>query len=104
MPMTTSDECWRDFVAYSFLAPYYDKKSESLKHWLIGAAGFTHSETEKILEYCWIHPFWRGKGLLKMAWPKFSERIGEFYVAHPQSNAMRGFLKSIGYKEPRNSP
>ncbi|MES2671359.1 MAG: hypothetical protein V4673_13210 [Pseudomonadota bacterium] len=100
MFMTTSDDCWRDFVAYSFLEDYYDKKTDSLKCWLVGTAGFTDNDTEKVLEYCWIHPFWRGRGLLRRAWPKFSERFGPFHVSHPHSSAMRGFLTSVGYQEP----
>lgn len=96
MAMDTSDRCWQEFVGYSFLRDYYVESSETLKQWLVGCVGFSHNETETTLEFCWIHPFWRGRGLLKEAWPSFSKRFGAFDVSQPRSNAMQGFLSSIG--------
>jgi len=100
MRMDTSDDCWRDFVGYSFLAEYFDERIDDKRSWLIGTAGFTHKQSKTTLEYCWIHPFWRGEGLLKHAWPSFIERFGEFYVSEPRTNSMRGFLQSVGYQDP----
>ena len=96
MAMDTSDRCWQEFVGYSFLRDYYVESSETLKQWLVGCVGFSHNETETTLEFCWIDPFWRGRGLLKEAWPSFSKRFGAFDVSQPRSNAMQGFLSRIG--------
>lgn len=91
MSMDTTDECWEDVVAYSFLSDFYDDNNNEL-NCLVGAAGFTKNEYGTTLEFCWIHPFFRGKGLLKNAWPKFIDYFGEFHVGEPHSHAMKGFL------------
>jgi hypothetical protein len=44
------------------------------------------------LEWVWMHPYARRKGLLLSAWPFFRERFGEFVIQPPLSSAMRGFL------------
>jgi hypothetical protein len=101
MMMTDSDECWRNAVAFSFLDfDHFDQKTDEFRPRLIGAAMFEVEPEETVLEFCWLHPFWRGQRLLKAAWPLFAERFGEFYVSFPRSHAMRGFLKSVGYAEP----
>jgi hypothetical protein len=75
-----------------FLDDYYDKRSDSLKRWLVGAAGFTDNGAEKFLSIAGYIRSGRGKGLFGAAWPKFTERFGAFYVSYPRSSAMRGFL------------
>jgi hypothetical protein len=101
MMMDESDECWEFAVAYSFLGDYYDRRSEELRYWLIGAACFSVEARLPVLEFCWLHPFYRGRGLLKRAWPDFVDRFGEFYVSTPRTSAMRGFLTSVGYEDPK---
>ena len=45
------------------------------------------------LDWIWLHPYRRQRGLLTRAWPKFKERYGDFHLAQPLSAAMRAFLR-----------
>jgi hypothetical protein len=46
------------------------------------------------LEWVWIHPFYRGKGLLSGAWKSFEKKYGQnFNIELPLSHALIGFLK-----------
>jgi hypothetical protein len=44
------------------------------------------------LAFCWLHPHYRGKGVLAASWPLFRERLGDFVVERPLSKAMQRFL------------
>ncbi len=46
------------------------------------------------MQWIWLHPYRRNKGLLKESWPFFKSLYGEkFFVEHPYSESMRYFLK-----------
>jgi hypothetical protein len=44
------------------------------------------------LQWIWIHPYKRHKGLLLKAWPYFEQRFGKFFVDPPYSAGMEKFL------------
>jgi hypothetical protein len=48
------------------------------------------------LEWIWLHPYERRKGLLSRHWPAFVEEFGNFYVAPPLSHSMKQFLEKKG--------
>ncbi len=98
--MDESDECWRDIEIFSLTDYFFDEKRYENRQWLIGCVAFQiHEKNVVELTYCWIHPFWRNKNLLKQSWSDFINRYGFFYVSYPRSNAMEGFLKAVNYVE-----
>lgn len=46
------------------------------------------------MQWIWIHPYMRGKGLLTEFWPYFEEKYGNFMLERPVSKAMESFLKT----------
>ena len=44
------------------------------------------------LQWVWIHPYHRSKGLLKGLWPTLCENHGDFIVEEPLSPSMKQFL------------
>lgn len=48
------------------------------------------------MQWIWLHPYVRNKGYLKLCWPYFLHRFGEFLVEPPLSPAMRHFVKKYG--------
>ncbi len=46
------------------------------------------------LQWIWMHPYARSKGILSSAWPLFRKRFGNFAVERPLSQAMDAFMKS----------
>ncbi|MDA8084066.1 MAG: hypothetical protein M0024_10460 [Nitrospiraceae bacterium] len=45
-----------------------------------------------VMDWIWIHPFYRRKGLLTAAWPQFRDRFKDFVCERPLSEAMKKFL------------
>lgn len=45
------------------------------------------------LNWIWIHPFFRHRGMIKEHWKYFEEIFGDFYIAKPVSPEMINFLK-----------
>jgi hypothetical protein len=45
-----------------------------------------------VLQWIWMHPFCRGRGMLSKTWPKFREEFGDFFTDPPLSDAMEAFL------------
>ena len=90
MLMDRSDACWHNFTGFSFL----DLGD------LVGAAGFSKDGENVTLQYCWLHPFSRGRGHLKRSWPLFVSRFGQFRVSKPRTQAMQGFLQSVQHTDP----
>ncbi|WP_126247822.1 GNAT family N-acetyltransferase [Chitinophaga rhizosphaerae] len=48
------------------------------------------------LDWVWIAPVYRGKGILDDRWDKFKQQYGNFWVSHPVSEAMQSFLNRHG--------
>jgi RimJ/RimL family protein N-acetyltransferase len=45
------------------------------------------------LSWIWIHPYYRGKGILKEYFPFFRKRYGEFHPEPPLSRTMISFIE-----------
>ena len=104
--MDTSYECWKTTEVKPFTARFYDRK-DVMRYGLIGAAAFesvsyTDGAERIMLQYCWLHPFYRGQGLLKKVWPQFEQKFGAFRVSCPRTAAMMAFLKSVSYDDPKS--
>ena len=98
--MDTSDECWENLQVFPFTSDLYDEELEDCRQYVVGAVGFSKYENNIVeLDFCWIHPFWRQRGLLKSYWDDFLLEFGDFYVSHPRTRAMQGFLDSMSYSE-----
>jgi hypothetical protein len=52
------------------------------------------------LQWIWMHPYVRHRGLLRQAWPYFLRRFGWFDVEPPYSPAVRGFLAKAKWPRP----
>lgn len=64
---------------------------------IVGAAGFrkgvwTDPEPRWTLEWVWITPKLRSRGILSRAWPTFQRLYGDFPVERPLTEAMTKFL------------
>jgi hypothetical protein len=44
------------------------------------------------LFWVWLHPYYRGRGILKTHWATLRTNHGDFWVEPPLSSAMKGFL------------
>lgn len=96
-----------DFVQYS--ATPFDKDDICARAFLwverhhfdwqptVGACCFrwreyTNAPHAWALQWIWMHPYARGRGLLGAAWPAFRQRFGDFIIEGPLSEAMWGFV------------
>lgn len=109
---------FRKEFGYDFVQYHYEEKDDETKSvaflWVhpeavfsvqdfrvpcIGATCFRWRKWEEFegwaMQWIWMHPFYRRKGLLTKAWPKFRKEFGEFKVEPPLSDAMRAFLAKI---------
>ena len=103
MKMDTSDDCWEYTEILSLTDEFYDEKRSEPRQWLIGAVAFENEPSSALLEFCWIHPFWRNKKILKNNWHLLQERFGSFLILGPCSKGMEGFLKSVGHINSNNN-
>ena len=70
-------------------------------HVWVGACCFRWREVENLeprwaMQWMWLHPYYRGKGILSRAWDKFHELHGNFFCEPPFSPAMEAFLRKRG--------
>jgi hypothetical protein len=79
----------RDHVAYLWTDPGW------IPAHVVGAACFRLRERGYALQWAWLHPFFRRRGLLTAAWPAFRTEFGDFAVERPLSEAMQAFLRKI---------
>jgi len=54
-----------------------------------------------ILDWVWLHPFFRRKGVLTKAWPQFEAKYGDFLILAPLSPAMKAFVAARGVASDR---
>lgn len=62
---------------------------------MVGMITFHQFDTNPILYHCYLHPFFRGKGLMKKAWLEIQKRYPRFEIEEPISAAMGRFLQSV---------
>jgi hypothetical protein len=77
-----------------------------------GACAFMRVEDGWTLCWVWVRPALRRRGLLAARWPAYLEEFGDFWIEHPLSEAMAGFvarhaspgqLQRIAERYPRGS-
>ncbi len=56
------------------------------------------------LQWIWLHPYKRDKGILRELWSTFRYLFGDFHPEPPLSKAMAGFLAKYPSLEPTNVP
>lgn len=66
----------------------------------VGAIAFRYrpeqcKECPWILDWIWIHPYFRRAGILTAVWPVVIEQFGIFRLSEPISPAMRQFLLKV---------
>jgi len=70
-------------------------------HWyttFVGACCFRWKDFNKnqdpywVLQWIWMHPYLRRKGILSRQWGHFQEEFKDFRIEYPLSYAMREFL------------
>lgn len=78
------EEEWDDTVAIGACEFRFLGDVDQIKNWS--------------LQWIWMHPYYRGKGLLSGAWPSFVEYYGKnFHVEPPLSREMKYFLKKMNH-------
>jgi|GEM_PF-979627 len=96
-----------DYSVYLFYYRKYNYRRQENSSEIFGAASFRRRAYENVserwcLQWIWIHPYLRNKGLLKEAWPVFQEKYGnDFLPETPYSKAMVAFLRNHASKEQR---
>ena len=73
------------------------EENDSAPYRLAGGGLFRWQEWEDHeplweLDWIWVHPFFRHRGVLSKHWEKFTHQFGNFDVALPLSNDMEKFL------------
>ncbi len=91
VPFKANPEIFDDpYTAYLFPSP-------DSAVW-VGACGFipeyllSFQHMGDSLFWVWIHPYYRGRGILKKHWTTLRANHGDFWVDRPLSTAMQGFL------------
>lgn len=60
---------------------------------LIGGCGFDKVDRHWVLDWVWLHPFFRHRNLFLQYWLGLEEEVGEFKISTPVSCQMRNFLQ-----------
>jgi hypothetical protein len=76
---------------YSITEDILSKDGEE-RNALIGILTFLNSGPKPVLYHCYIHPFFRSKGLMDSAWDLVKAKTPHFDIEPPLSNAMKRFL------------
>ena len=63
---------------------------------IVGACAFRMRQNHWELDWIWIAPKARRKGILKERWPGFLDHFGDFRVSYPLSDAMQAFIQCCG--------
>lgn len=62
-------------------------------HYVIGGGCFRDKfDKSKKLDFVWLHPYARQRGIMKKAWEKFNSKFGDFDLEKPISSSMMRFL------------
>jgi hypothetical protein len=86
----------KPYAAYLFT----NKQNQYPRVWA-GACCFRWREFKGVeprwaMQWMWLHPYYRGKGILGRAWDKFHELHENFFCEPPFSPAMEAFLRKRG--------
>jgi hypothetical protein len=89
--------------AYGFL--FAEKNGVFQDGAIVGACvfrwrSFSDAQARWTLDWVWIAPDARRRGLLGRRWPAYQKRFGDFYIMPPVSPAMSAFAQKHGYKGP----
>jgi hypothetical protein len=84
-------------VAFLWPHPEAQVGSSLYRDPVIGACyfawgGWSDEPPVRLLQWVWLHPYFRRRGLLRDAWPGFRAEFGDFQCEPPLSDAMRAFL------------
>jgi|688.fasta_scaffold11193_16 hypothetical protein len=94
-----NEEDW-NHVAFLWVHPEAVGGATSLRVPCIGAAVFRQRSARNplppvyALQWIWVHPYWRRKGLLSGHWGALRQEFGNFQCEPPLSPAMQQFLES----------
>jgi hypothetical protein len=86
-----------DHVAFLWVHPECVGMSWEFRVPCVGACCFRLREEGLALQWVWLHPYFRRRGLLSGAWPGFVREFGDFAVEGPVSEAMQSFLAKRGH-------
>lgn len=86
----------RPYAAYLF-----SNEPNCIPRVWVGACCFRWREYQDVgprwaMQWMWLHPYYRGKGILSGVWDEFHELHGNFYCEPPFSLAMEAFLRKQG--------
>ncbi|EGR2232159.1 hypothetical protein DZF79_28590 [Vibrio parahaemolyticus] len=105
MNFNSFDECWKDLEVLTLTDSFYDEDVGSFRNRVFGAVCMRRDNGQVFLEWAWVHPFWRNKGVLAGAWGEIIERFEEgFFVRTPVSATMSGFLRKVGHIDSITNP
>lgn len=65
---------------------------------IIGACAFRRRRDHWGMQWIWLAPQARRKGILTKWWPRFVKMFGNFDVEQPLSEAMTAFVKKMGHE------
>jgi hypothetical protein len=94
------DEDDPDHVAFLWVHPETAGLTWEFRVPCVGACCFRLRDEGRALQWIWIHPFFRRKGLVSGMWPRFVREFADFAVEGPLSDAMKGFLAKCGHGGP----
>lgn len=63
---------------------------------IVGACAFSLRQGQWSLNWVWVTPCMRRKGVLRHRWQAFLDRYGDFDIEHPLSEAMEVFVRRNG--------
>jgi hypothetical protein len=87
-----------DHVAFLWVHPEAIGLGEGFRVPCVGATCFRLRDEGRAMQWVWMHPYFRRRGLLSEAWPEFVREFGDFAVEGPLSAAMKGFLVKCGHR------
>lgn len=89
-------------VAFLWLAPDVRHLSNDFRVPAVGATCFRWREWQNhpagwAMDWIWMHPYFRRRGLLSASWLNFRDEFGDFVCEQPISASMKHFLEKMGY-------
>lgn len=69
---------------------------------IVGACAFALRQGSWSLDWIWVTPSMRRKGVLSYRWQAFLDKYGDFDIEHPLSDAMEAFVRRSGTPQQRS--